>query len=160
MVAAMSLRTPVAAAAAIALALPLGAFPALADAPVPAAKKEANAAPTDPVLKAREDLRVVISSLRSARPNYDDMTPQLARRVASQLEDMTKALKELGYVSTVEYVGEVRGTRQFRVDFEHGTTDWFIARGKDGKLETLIFRRIADEPAPQDGESPPAPPAQ
>jgi hypothetical protein len=125
--------------AALVLATPVAAD----DEVIATAPAQASARPgVDDALAAEEDVRVIISAFRSGRANYADMTPALAEGVAKQLPSLKTTLSGLGTVEEVRYLGHAKGPHQFRVDFQNGSGTWFIARGADGKLATLVFRRI------------------
>ena len=78
-------------------------------------------------------LRRLIQGLLTGKPNYSEMTPQLAQAVREQLPNLEAGTKQLGAVQSVEFRGVGRqGWDLYEVRQEHGLSEWKIALGDNG----------------------------
>ena len=137
----------------LAVALSVLAAPALAQeappaegplttAPPPVADT-APEGPADPgpaVRRAAETLNATIAALQAGTLDPAALSPTLAETVAGQSAAITPTLKALGAVTQIEHRGQVQGAERFRVSFESGATDWFIALDEAGIVTALVFR--------------------
>jgi hypothetical protein len=88
-------------------------------------------------------LRRNIEELQRGEPNYDLMSPQLAAVTRQQLPQLKTTIAELGALQSVTFTGVGPGGADiYHVKFEHGTTEWRIMLGADGKAVSIGFRPI------------------
>jgi serine-type D-Ala-D-Ala carboxypeptidase/endopeptidase len=88
-------------------------------------------------------LRSNIGELQRGEPNYDQMSPQLADITRQQLPQLKSRIAQLGTMQSVTFTGVGPGGADiYRVKFEHGTTEWRIMLGADGKAVSIGFRPI------------------
>jgi CubicO group peptidase (beta-lactamase class C family) len=88
-------------------------------------------------------LRRNIEELQRGEPNYDRMSPQLADVTRQQLPQLKATMTQLGALQSVTFTGVGSGGADiYQVKFEHGTTEWRIMLGADGKAVSIGFRLI------------------
>jgi hypothetical protein len=88
-------------------------------------------------------LRHNIDELQRGEPNYDQMNPQLADITRRQLPQLKTRMAQLGALQSVNFTGVgPGGVDIYKVKFEHGTTEWRITLGADGKAVSIGFRPI------------------
>lgn len=85
-------------------------------------------------------LRGAIAAMQAGAPNYDDMVPELAQAMRAQEPVVTPMIRGFGALQAIEHQGAVQGAQHYRVTFEHGATEWFIALDEAGKIAGLFFR--------------------
>jgi D-alanyl-D-alanine-carboxypeptidase/D-alanyl-D-alanine-endopeptidase len=88
-------------------------------------------------------LRRNIEESRLGQPNYELMSPALADLMRQQLPQIKALLAQFGAVESVTFksVGP-GGLDVFEVKFEHGSSEWRIMLGADGKVAALGFRPL------------------
>ncbi len=87
-------------------------------------------------------LRRDIEELRLGQPKYELMSPALADVTRRQLPKLQSTIGALGAVQSVSFKGVGQdGVDIYEVKFEHGSTEWRIVLGPDGKIEGVSFRR-------------------
>jgi len=80
-------------------------------------------------------LRRHIAEMQAGNPEYARMSPQLAEAVRASLTSRRSLLKSLGAVQAVRFESVSRaGVDVYEVRFEHGTMQWRIKLGPDGKI--------------------------
>jgi CubicO group peptidase (beta-lactamase class C family) len=88
-------------------------------------------------------LRRNIEELQRGEPNYDQMSPQLADVTRQQLPQLKAVMGQLGTLQSVTFTGVGPGGADiYQVKFEHGSTEWRISLGPDGKAIGIGFRPI------------------
>jgi CubicO group peptidase (beta-lactamase class C family) len=88
-------------------------------------------------------LRRTIEALRSAAPNYDQMSPHMADLVRAQLATLKETIGGLGDVMSVTLVRADRGgVDRYKVAFRNGPTEWEIRGSDDTKLTVAKFDRL------------------
>lgn len=88
-------------------------------------------------------LRRNIEELQRGEPNYDQMSPQLADVTRQQLPQLKQIMAQLGALQSVTFTGVGPGGADiYQVKFEHGSTEWRISLGPDGKASGIGFRPI------------------
>jgi CubicO group peptidase (beta-lactamase class C family) len=88
-----------------------------------------------------EALRRNIEGLQRGEPNYGQMSPQLADVTRQQLPQLKATMAQLGALESVTFTGVgPAGADIYQVKFEHGTTEWRIMLGPDGKAVSIGFR--------------------
>jgi CubicO group peptidase (beta-lactamase class C family) len=88
-------------------------------------------------------LRRNIEELQRGEPNYDQMSPQLADITRQQLPQLKATMAQLGALQSVTFTGVGPGGADiYQVKFEHGTTEWRIMLGSNGKTVSIGFRPI------------------
>jgi hypothetical protein len=88
-------------------------------------------------------LRHNIEELQRGEPNYDQMSTQLAAVTRQQLPQLKTTMAQLGTLQSVTFTGVGPGGADiYQVKFEHGTTEWRIMLGADGKAVSIGFRPI------------------
>ena len=69
------------------------------------------------------------------------MSPQLAAVTRQQLPQLKTTIGQLGALQSVTFKGVGQGGADiYEVKFEHGTTEWRVTLGQDGKIQGLGFR--------------------
>jgi serine-type D-Ala-D-Ala carboxypeptidase/endopeptidase len=92
---------------------------------------------------AEKALRRNIEELRAGKPNYELMSPGLARITRQQLTGLKKMMEELGAVESVTYKRPGgSGADVFEIKFEHGTTEWRIGMESEEKIASVGVRRL------------------
>ena len=89
-------------------------------------------------------LRRYIDSLEVGKPNYDEMSPQLAEAVRQQLPQIEEIIHRMGTFQSMVFQDVDRdGMDVYHVTFEHGRIEWRIAPlSSDGKVERRGFREL------------------
>jgi hypothetical protein len=89
-------------------------------------------------------LRRHIESLENGRPNYQEMTPGLARAVHQQLPGALNNIRQWGALKSITFLTvEPNGLDEYATVFEHGQAIWWIGPWlSDGKIGTLFFRNV------------------
>jgi hypothetical protein len=87
-------------------------------------------------------LRRYIESLENGTPNYDEMVPELANIVRSQLPSILETIKLLGQLQSINFkYGNAAGGDVYLVTFEHGQVEWTMGpMSDDGKAKSRGFR--------------------
>ena len=71
------------------------------------------------------------------------MSAQLADITRQQLPQLKSTMAQLGALQSVTFAGVGPGGADiYQVKFEHGTTEWRIMLGTDGKAVSIGFRPI------------------
>ena len=69
------------------------------------------------------------------------MSPQLADITRQQLPQLKSTMAQLGALQSVTFTGVGPGGADiYQVKFEHGTAEWRIMLGTDGKAVSIGFR--------------------
>lgn len=117
-----------------ALATLVGSTGAEAQAPAPA-----PAATPSPAWESL--LRQTIDQMQRGQPDYDRMSPALVDATHQQLAQIQQAFTQLGKLTAVKFEQTTpEGMEIYTVTFEHGTTQWGIFVGADGKIAGLGFK--------------------
>jgi hypothetical protein len=78
-------------------------------------------------------LRRLIEGILTDKPNYSEMSPELAQAVRDQLPKLEAGMKQLGAVQSVEFRGVgSQGWDLYEVRQERGLSEWKIALGDNG----------------------------
>lgn len=86
-------------------------------------------------------LRRTIDELQRGEPNYDLMSPQFAAVTRQQLPQLKTVMQQLGALQSVTFTGVGQGGMDiYQAKFEHGSTEWRIILGPDGKTAGVGFR--------------------
>jgi hypothetical protein len=93
-----------------------------------------------------------LEGIRSGKPIYDQMTPDLAAAVRGAAAQGQALLAQLGAVQSITFKSVIaNGADMFEVIYENGATQYGIGLAPDGKINTLNYRRVdkpaADKPA-------------
>ena len=88
-------------------------------------------------------LRRLIEELRSGRPNYDLMSPALARETRRQLEEEQTTIAKLGALQSLTFkaVGPA-GPNIYLANFEKGSLEWRLWLNLDGSVDVFRFRPV------------------
>lgn len=79
-----------------------------------------------------------IDELRKDEPNYDQLTPAFAAKVKKRRDTVKAALAYFGPVKSVRFRGVLRdGADIYDIQFEKGSTEWFVYQDIEGKLRFL-----------------------
>jgi hypothetical protein len=90
----------------------------------------------DPASEAA--LRRTIDELRTGKPDYDRMSPNLAFITKLQISDLHGTLNGFGALKSVSFKGVGPGGADiYDVVFENHATEWRILVGTDGKTESI-----------------------
>jgi hypothetical protein len=88
-----------------------------------------------PAVGSEAALRRLIEGIRAGKPNYEEMTPELADATRHQLTHLHDAVAALGSVQTVEFRGiGNQGWDNYDVKLQRGSMQWRIALASDGKI--------------------------
>ncbi|HME37981.1 MAG TPA: M56 family metallopeptidase [Steroidobacteraceae bacterium] len=80
-------------------------------------------------------LKRLIAAIGAGKPNYDEMTPELAEATRQQLPNLRMAVSGFGAVQSVEFRGVGnQGWDLYDVKQEHGSMQWRIALDSNGKI--------------------------
>jgi hypothetical protein len=87
-------------------------------------------------------VRKLAEGIISGEPDYDSMTPELARATRQQLDNVRSMLLGLGSViQGVEFGGtEEAGTDVYTLRHENGASRWVISLDGEGKINTAFVR--------------------
>jgi bla regulator protein blaR1 len=86
-------------------------------------------------------LRRLYGSLLSGKPNYADMSPELAKATREQLPRLLEGAERMGPIQSVEFRGvNPAGMDVYDVRHERGRTSFRIAMAPDGKLLGAVMR--------------------
>lgn len=89
-------------------------------------------------------LRRLIEELRVGKPNYDLMSPALARETRRQLTEEQATIVKLGALQSLTFKGVgPAGPNIYRATFEKGSLDWRIWLNLDGSVDVFRFRPVA-----------------
>lgn len=80
--------------------------------------------------------RKFVAAVAAGTPNYEDMSPGLAKAVREQSHQMKGMMDSLGAVQSIEFVrvGE-GGWDTYRVKFANGALSWRVGLAPDGKID-------------------------
>jgi bla regulator protein blaR1 len=88
-----------------------------------------------PTTGSEAALRRLIAGIGAGKPNYDEMTPELADVTRQQLPKLQVAVSGFGAVQSIEFRGVGnQGWDVYEVKQEHGSMQWRIALASDGKI--------------------------
>ncbi|WLB90038.1 glyoxalase superfamily protein [Bradyrhizobium japonicum] len=80
-------------------------------------------------------LRRLIESVASGRPNYGEMSADLAEATHKQLPRLQSGLSELGPITSMEFLGVgAQGQDVYSVWHQGGASHWHITLGNDGTI--------------------------
>jgi hypothetical protein len=80
-------------------------------------------------------LRGLISGIESGKPNYSELSPQLAAGTRALLARLQARLQPLGALRSIEFRGvDSMGWDQYLVRFQRGTASWGIALDSYGLI--------------------------
>lgn len=86
-------------------------------------------------------LRRNILGLAGGKPDYDQMSPDLAKATREQLPALQRELASLGSLISLKFKGVgPAGMDIYEAQFEHGAEEWHIALGPDGKIAGALVR--------------------
>lgn len=90
-----------------------------------------------------ESLRRYILSLEQGRPNYEEMSPQLAAAVSRQLPKVIATINGLGEFKSLSYEGtDSAGLDVYIAEFARGRLEWHMGPLVDGKVTSRSFRPL------------------
>jgi hypothetical protein len=89
-------------------------------------------------------LRRYIDSLEVGKPNYDEMSLQLAEVVRQELPQIEEIIRRMGTFQSMVFQDVDRnGMDVYHVTFQHGQIEWRIAPlSSQGKVERRGFREL------------------
>ena len=89
-------------------------------------------------------LRRLIGELRAGKPNYELMSPWLARATRRQIKQHQEKIAELGALQSATFtrVGPA-GPNIFLTTFEKGTLEWRVWMNLDGTVDDVAYRTVA-----------------
>lgn len=93
-----------------------------------------GAPPPSPAVQAT--LKGFVAGTISGKPNYDDMSPAMAKVVQNRLSFYRTSLLRLGGPASTQSVGaDSQGENGYVVDQQGGETHWNIVLNAQGKIE-------------------------
>lgn len=85
-------------------------------------------------------LRRLMDGISTGKPNFAEMSPELAKVTREQLPRLEASMTHLGAVQSVEFRGVGnQGWDVYDVKHEHGSSEWRIAVGADGIITGALF---------------------
>jgi Domain of unknown function (DUF3471)/Glyoxalase superfamily protein len=85
-------------------------------------------------------LRRFVDGLISGKPNYGEMSSEVAEAIRNQLRELHSELTPLGSIQSIEFVAVGhRGEDIYIVKQEHGTRHWRIMLDSTGMISTVLF---------------------
>ena len=88
-------------------------------------------------------LRRLIEELRVGKPNYDLMSPALARETRRQLTEEQASIAKLGALKSLTFKGVgPAGPNIYQAAFEKGTLEWRFWLNLDGTVDVFRFRAV------------------
>jgi hypothetical protein len=88
-------------------------------------------------------VRRVIEEIRTGSPNYDLMSPDMAKVIRQQLPTLQSSMVTLGKLQSVAFKGVGPGGADiYTCKFENGAVEYRIWLGTDGKLESANMRPV------------------
>lgn len=103
---------------------------------------------------AEAALRAVIEQLKAGDIQEALFTPDLGRRMNSQMTTFSPLVQGFGDLQTIEPSGVDDGVAQYLVTFDNAATQWLIGLEEGGLIAALLFR-----PAPPESSEPSSPDA-
>jgi bla regulator protein BlaR1 len=86
-------------------------------------------------------LRRMIEGIVTGKPNFAEMSPELAKATREQLPRLAASMRELGAVQSVEFRGAgSQGWDAYEVRQERGLSQWKIALGADGIIAGALVQ--------------------
>jgi hypothetical protein len=110
--------------------------------PADAREQAARPAPqrTSPMSGSEQALRRYIDALRRGEPNYDDMTPQVARYTRQEQVLNQAILARLGALRAMSFrTVTVNGADVYFVHFANGSAEWRIRLVKQGRIGRIAL---------------------
>jgi hypothetical protein len=84
-------------------------------------------------------LRRLIDGIIAGRPNYDEMSLELAQNMRPRMTALQSVMAGLGAVQSVEFRGVGNaGWDMYEVKQEHGSTQWRIVLGANGIISNAL----------------------
>lgn len=115
-------------------------FKRIADAAAAAAKRFKDQTPAP---GSEDALRRLIEEIRTGRPNYDRMSPELAEATRRQLPRLRSEIAQLGNLQSISFKGVGPGGADiYDVKFESGSLEYRIWMDSDGKVESANIRPL------------------
>ena len=88
-------------------------------------------------------LRRLIEELRIGKPNYDLMSPGLARETRRQLTEEQASIARLGALKSLTFKGVgPAGPNIYQATFENGLLEWRLWLNLDGTVDVFRFRAV------------------
>ena len=103
---------------------------------------------------AEAALRSVIEQIKAGDIQEAMFTPDLGRRLNSQITTFSPLVEGFGALQTIESSGVDDGVAQYLVTFDNAATQWLIGLDEGGLIAALLFR-----PAPPESSAPSTPDA-
>ncbi|HKN65330.1 MAG TPA: serine hydrolase domain-containing protein [Gemmatimonadaceae bacterium] len=92
-------------------------------------------------------LRRLIEELRTGKPNYDLMSPALARETRRQLNEQQATITKLGPLRSLTFKGVgPAGPNIYQSTFEKGSLEWRLWLNLDGSVDVFRFRPVPTGP--------------
>ena len=88
-------------------------------------------------------LRRLIEELRAGKPDYDLMSPAMARETRRQLTQEQATIAKLGALRSVTFRGVgPAGPNIYQTTFEKGSLEWRVWLNLDGTVDAFRFRAV------------------
>ena len=89
-------------------------------------------------------VRSVIDELRLGKPDYDRMSPALARQTRRQIIESRSTIAKLGALRSLTFTGVgAAGPDIYRATFAQGTLEWRIWLNLDGRVDYFTYRAVS-----------------
>ena len=86
-------------------------------------------------------LRSLIAGIASGMPNYDEMTPEMAKLTRDQLSGLQAGVTNFGSIQTMEFRGvSPTGWDMYEVKFQSGLVPWRIHLDEQGKIDGALVQ--------------------
>ena len=93
-----------------------------------------------PMPGSERALRRCLQELAKGNPDYDRLSPGFAELVREKLPNTLQTLRPLGQLVSLKFTGvDTRGWDNYKAKFEHGSNEWGILLGPDGKIDGEWF---------------------
>jgi DNA-binding CsgD family transcriptional regulator len=137
----------------LALLLQPGTLPrAASDQPVVAPEQQVYAPGSVPTAGTEAALRRLVAGLASGSPDYDVLTPRLAKDVRRDLPMTHRLFSSMGDLKSATYLGRgARGDDVYNLVFANGRVIMSAALDADGKMMGGILEPVGTKGAPTAG---------
>lgn len=89
-------------------------------------------------------LRRLIEELRNGKPNYDLMSPALARETRRLLKEQQATIAKLGALQSLTFKGVgPAGPNIYQATFDKGSLEWRLWLNLDGSVDVFRFRPVS-----------------
>jgi bla regulator protein blaR1 len=104
------------------------------------ANRDAKIASQTPTPGGEAAVRRMSDSIAAGKPNYNEMSPELAGVTKAQLSRLQASIVGVGALQSVTFRNVTeQGADLYLAKYEHGTLAWRIILAQDGKIATALI---------------------